>query len=144
MKKYFLPRPNNKKLNTLVLNTNMELEITSHIKRIVIEDKINLLAYNICHDHIHIILVCEEENREKIIRKLKGKSAQYFKKNHNIKKTFNLWAQKYNSRCIETEEQLASAYDYVINNRMKHGLPENPDLERTIEEMLTPYDEIDM
>jgi len=38
-----------------------EIIITETVRDIAIEDKLNVLEYNICGDHMHILLVCEEE-----------------------------------------------------------------------------------
>ncbi|MCD4725126.1 MAG: transposase, partial [Bacteroidales bacterium] len=43
---------------------------------IVKEDKLNILEYNICGDHMHILLVCEEEDLPKIVGKLKAMTAR--------------------------------------------------------------------
>ena len=53
-----------------------EIVITKTIAEIVKEDNLNIVAYNICGDHLHIILVCEEEELDKIVRKLKSKTAR--------------------------------------------------------------------
>ncbi|MDD3721931.1 MAG: Eco57I restriction-modification methylase domain-containing protein [Lutibacter sp.] len=49
-----------------------EFVITQTIANIVKEDNLNVLAYNICADHIHLLLVCEEENITKIVQKIKS------------------------------------------------------------------------
>ena len=46
--------------------------ITQTIATIVKEDQLKVLAYNICADHIHLLLVCEEENVSKIVQKIKS------------------------------------------------------------------------
>ena len=68
-----------KGLQPLVLNISQEIEITKYISQIVKKDDKKLLKYNICKDHVHIILICEEEKRDNIVRKLKGKSTQFYK-----------------------------------------------------------------
>lgn len=86
MKKY----SKNKGLQPLVLNIRQEIEITSYISRIVKEDKLKLTAYNICADHIHLILFSDEIRRDNIVRKLKGKSTQLYKEKRNMISTYNL------------------------------------------------------
>ena len=53
-----------------------EIIITETVRDIAIEDKLNVLEYNICGDHMHILLVCEEEELPKIVGKLKSVSAK--------------------------------------------------------------------
>ncbi|MDP3358218.1 MAG: transposase, partial [Lutibacter sp.] len=49
-----------------------EFVITQTIAKIVKDDDLNVLAYNICADHIHLLLVCEEEEITKIVQKIKS------------------------------------------------------------------------
>ncbi len=53
-----------------------EIIVTETIAEIVKEDKLNILAYNICGDHMHIVLVCDEEEASKIMQKIKSMSAR--------------------------------------------------------------------
>lgn len=97
------------------------IEISRIISNIIVEDEFNCLEYNICSDHVHIILVCDEEELPNVVRKLKGKSAQKFKEYLGLDKeeTFHLWAQKFNRNCIAMDiEQQAR----LINNGQNNGL----------------------
>ena len=58
------------------LDTEDELIITEAIKDVVLEDKLNILEYAICGDHMHLLLVCEEEELSKLVGKLKSVSAK--------------------------------------------------------------------
>ena len=64
------------------LTENEEINITETISEIIEEDKLNIPAYNICGDHLHMILVCEEDELPKIVGKIKAVSAR----KHNIEK----------------------------------------------------------
>jgi REP element-mobilizing transposase RayT len=138
MKKY----SKNKGLQPLVLSDEEEIEVTEYINEIVKKDMLKILSYNICKDHIHLILFCNEANRDNIVRKLKGKSAQSFKEKRNINAEFHLWAQKYNWTYVLDEKALQNAYIYVKYNRQKHNLTENKKLENIIANMITPYEQI--
>jgi len=70
------------------LNESQEVTVTRSIAEIVREDKLRILAYNICRDHVHLALVCEERDRDNIVRKLKGKSAQKYKETYRIEEEF--------------------------------------------------------
>ncbi len=61
-----------------VLNESEEIEISEYIADIIREDKLRVLGYNICQDHVHLVLVCEEHERDKIVQKLKAVSARKF------------------------------------------------------------------
>ncbi len=53
----------------------------------------------------------------------------------------HLWAQKFNSKLIESEDELANVLDYVRNNRLKHELVENQRLQGIIDKMITKLDD---
>ena len=113
------------------LNARAEVKITEIIKNIVIKSEYKILAYNICGDHVHMVIVCTEKELPKIVQKLKGKSARFY--NQWVSNSFrsspdkgfkplvsirgatqsHLWAQKFNRRILETEEQLFNAIEYV-------------------------------
>ena len=123
------------------MDENMEVEVTKYISQIVKEDRLRVLAYNICKNHVHMVLVCKEQKRDNIVRKLKGKSTQMYKNNHSIKNEFHLWAQKYSWIYIKNEKQLNNTVQYVQFNREKHNLPRNKDLQPLVASMLTRYED---
>ena len=106
------------------LENDQEVEVAKTIKTIVEQDELNVMAFNSCGDHIHLLLVCEEEEIPNIVRKLKGKSSQKLKEYLQIPKEeqFTLWAQKYSTTYIDSEQQLWNTVEYIKNNRQKHGL----------------------
>src|SRR5438876_5084638 len=79
MEKYLQTK--NKGLQPLVLNDADEVEVTRQICNITQQDNLKIIAYKICKDHVHLILACETDDRDNIVRKLKGKSTQLFKVN---------------------------------------------------------------
>ncbi|MDR1761085.1 MAG: DUF559 domain-containing protein [Bacteroidales bacterium] len=105
--------------------------ITKTIAEIVKEDKLNVLAYNVCRDHLHILLVCEEDELDKIVGKIKGKTARacnlYKGINPLVQKegacSVPFWAQKFYRKEILDERQLYNTIEYIENNRIKHELP---------------------
>ena len=60
----------------MLLSEEEEIIVTETVSKIVREDKLNLLAYNICFDHMHMLLVCEEEEVPKIVGKIKSMTAR--------------------------------------------------------------------
>ncbi len=135
-----------------------EVFITDVIKNIVLRDKLICFAYNICVDHIHIILKCHSSELPKIVQKLKAVSARRY----NILKgktvpvmnkgacspvhekvrgvTQNhLWAQKFNKSYLNNEKQLVNAIKYVRNNRIKHELVPNDEVEYLAQRMVQDY-----
>jgi REP element-mobilizing transposase RayT len=66
------------------LDEQDELIITRTIKEIALADKLNILAYNICGDHMHLLLVCEEK-LPGIVGKLKSVSAKNRNRERDIR-----------------------------------------------------------
>jgi REP element-mobilizing transposase RayT len=120
----------------------MEIELTKQIAKMVRENEYGVLAYNICGDHVHILLVCEDNELNEIVRKLKGRTSYEMRKWLNIEKDeeFHLWAQKFNKSFIDGEDQLGNTIEYINNNRTKHSLPDSKGLKPLVQGMLTPLE----
>jgi len=58
------------------LDEKDEILITKIIAEIVKNDKLNVIEYNICGDHMHLLLVCEKEEVPKIVGKLKAMTSR--------------------------------------------------------------------
>ena len=127
----------------LFLSQDEEVEITGFIRDIVEENGYILLAYNICEDHVHLVLVCEEDKRDAIVGHLKGKATHLYKKAHGIETTFHLWGQKYKPREICDDEQLHNTIEYIRYNRRKHGLPPNKQLRPIVLQMLKSVKDVE-
>ena len=50
--------------------------VTETVAEIVKADGLNVLAYNVCGDHMHLVLVCEEEEVPNIVGKIKSITAR--------------------------------------------------------------------
>lgn len=120
--------------NVCYLEPEDEAIITKTISEIVVQHQLNLLQYNICKDHMHLVLVCEEEEVPVLMQQIKGKTARV----HNSSKGINplvqkendkavpLWTQKFGCKEITTPEQLFNTIEYVKHNRIKHELAAHP------------------
>ncbi|MHB0755681.1 Eco57I restriction-modification methylase domain-containing protein [Polaribacter sp. M15] len=62
--------------NYTKLTPEEEVIITKEIIAIAEEKKLNIMSYNICGDHIHLLLVCEEEEVPKMMQIIKAKTAR--------------------------------------------------------------------
>jgi len=58
------------------LSEQDEIIIAEIIADIVNKDKLSILEYNICGDHMHILLVCDENELPKIVGKIKAMTAR--------------------------------------------------------------------
>jgi REP element-mobilizing transposase RayT len=139
--------------NVIYFTPTEDQLITETIAEVVHENQLHLLAYNICGDHIHLLLVCELEEIPSIMQKIKGRTSykhgQYNKgtedqtevtthdkglkpldketveeKKHQNTHKKPFWTQKYSApKEITTEEQLQNTIKYIKGNRKKHELP---------------------
>jgi len=120
--------------NISYLETEDEAIITQTLAEIVVEKKLNLLQYNICKDHMHMLLVCDDDELPTIMQHIKGKTARVHNSNKGInplvqkesEKSVPLWTQKYGCNEITAPEQLSNTLDYIKHNRTKHKLPPHP------------------
>jgi REP element-mobilizing transposase RayT len=144
------------KTNTesVYLSEKEEIIVTQAVAEIIKKDNLNCLAYNICGDHVHLLLVCEEDELEGIVRKMKSVSAR--KCNVEMGRTlansnkvelpahgetqYQLWAQKFDKRHINNNEQLHNTIEYIQNNRQKHDLPTNKGASPLAHQMLCTID----
>ncbi|MBT3382290.1 MAG: N-6 DNA methylase [Prolixibacteraceae bacterium] len=60
------------------LSENDEVVITEIIAEIIKDDKLNVVEYNICGDHLHLLLVCEKNELTKIVGKIKAVSGRRY------------------------------------------------------------------
>ncbi|PJB14849.1 MAG: hypothetical protein CO118_06490, partial [Flavobacteriales bacterium CG_4_9_14_3_um_filter_32_8] len=128
----------NPKAQPIWLEPEDEILITNTIYEIIKEDELHVMAYNICGDHIHLLLVCEEEEVSKVMQKIKAKTARTININKGItltrehaplstdsrgEKQNSLWTQKFGCKEITDEKQLWNTVEYIRTNREKHELP---------------------
>jgi len=137
------------------LSEKEELIVSEILAEIIKTDKLNIPAYNICGDHLHMILVCEEDEMPKIVGKIKamtaracniamGRTIPTTTRGHaplsdtdtNRKRgetQVSLWTQKFGKKKITDNEQYSNTLNYIRNNRIKHELPENKKLQKIID-----------
>ena len=123
------------------LDEKAETIITGIITGIIRENNYTVYAYNICRDHVHMLIECEEDKISDMVRRLKGKSSQLYKE-YLGKKANNpshLWAQKFNKWLIQSDDQLRLTMEYILRNREKHNLPENKGLQPLVQQFLSIY-----
>jgi type I restriction-modification system DNA methylase subunit/REP element-mobilizing transposase RayT len=145
------------------LTDDDEMVIAETVSILAKELQLNILAFNVCKDHIHIVLVCEEDDIDEIVRKIKGRTAREVNKNNGINpvinkdynnelapivkestgaKTVPLWTQKFGCKAIVDQNQLQNTIAYVKNNREKHNLPphSNKGFKPLVESIACPHE----
>ncbi|MEX2588723.1 MAG: DNA methyltransferase, partial [Chitinophagales bacterium] len=72
-------RQNNIKAGPPVnLSLGEEIALTEIFREIITENNYRCIAYNICKDHVHMVLVCEEEALIGMVQQLKSVSSKEF------------------------------------------------------------------
>jgi len=152
--------------NIIYFTPEDNLIITQSIADIVKEDNLNLLAYNICADHIHLLLVCDIDEIPAIMQKIKGRTSHELNKGFDKgfkplaekkllaekkslaekeslakekkKSTKPLWQQKYSApKEVTSQEQLYNTVKYIQTNRNKHELPAHSKTVQTVIDSMT-------
>ena len=123
---------------TLWLGEQEEIFITETIAETVRKNGCRIYAYNICKDHVHMLIQCSGDDIANTIRMMKSKSAWRYREYLDIdpRVKFDLWSGKFNRWFIKSEEQFNNTVMYIIRNRQKHGFPENKGLPPVILEMI--------
>ena len=157
MRKY-----NVKKGPSLRLRLHEEIALTRIIGKIIQESGYRCISFNICIDHVHIILVCSPEKLTAQIQKIKSVSSKEFHRlnipmGHDpLKHKGHLWSQKFYRATLDVWElntvtrrpgfiyndsYLQNAMDYIQNNRHKHGLIISEELEQAILDFIMSEEE---
>ena len=123
-------------VHPVILSQEEELLVCQIIDDIIKEDNLSIIAFNICQDHFHMLLVCEEEEIDRIVGKIKSKTAIAINKFRDADGTKTMgqapllsravWTQKYGCKEVTTEEHIEQVIDYIQDNRIKHDLPPLP------------------
>lgn len=137
------------------LNLKEEIKLTEIIGGIIKEKGYNCIAYNICKDHVHIILVCEYQELTSIVKTIKGKSSFEYQSNGFKPIGEPLWSQKffradldvwkpasisYKPGYVYKDTHLNNALVYIRNNRKKHELPLSKKLQKIIDGFIAEQD----
>ncbi len=137
------------------LNLEQEIALTRIIGEIIKEKDYQCVAYNVCKDHVHLVLVCEHEELTDIVKTIKGKSSYMFQSNGFKPIGRPLWSQKFfrantdvwelaslskKPGYIYKDTHLDNAIHYVYNNRKKHQLPPSDELQNIINDFVVDQD----
>ncbi len=142
------------------LGLEEEIELTKIFATLMLEYNYHCLAYNVCKDHVHLILVCEANEITDIVQKLKSISSKEFRRldismGHDPLEHKGFWSQKFyyaaldewtlattatRSGYLYNDAHLGNAIAYIQTNRQKHDLPESTELQNIIDTFITTQD----
>lgn len=58
------------------MTSDEEELIARTVSEIVSEDRLEIVAFNLCRDHMHLLVICIPDDVPKIMRRIKGKTAR--------------------------------------------------------------------
>lgn len=144
------------------LSLDEEIILTGIISQIILENDYKCIAYNICQDHVHMIIVCQEGALTSIVQKLKSVSSKLFHRHPDVDPALTklhsnrLWSQKFFRASLNEwtlgklshkpgelyqSSYLSNAMAYIENNRSKHRLEDSQLLKQITEHFLVSMDE---
>jgi putative transposase len=85
------------------------------------EIRIQLIAFVIMPDHLHLVLAIPPKVRlERVMRLIKGRFSNRFNRMRQTRG--RIWQERYHERALRNERQLLAAIEYVHGNPVKAGL----------------------
>jgi REP element-mobilizing transposase RayT len=131
----------------IYLTKREELLIAQCVSELCNELNLRIAAFNLCLDHMHILLVCDEDEVSKIMHRIKGRTAKLCNEHRTRARSSGInptggvlkdgstpfWSRKFYCKPILSEEQYWNTVNYIENNKVKHQLPKNPEMELIVQ-----------
>ena len=113
----------------VVLDEASRLVIADALAEKIREKQYRVLAVNVLLDHVHCVVVCQEDDVADIVQQLKGYSSHQHNRQLQLSvqgegRQTKLWAKGSSQTLLEPEEHLLNAIEYVQNNHIKHEVSE--------------------
>ena len=146
----------------IMLSLEEEIALTRIIGSIIRSKNFHCLVYNICVDHVHMVIVCAYKELSGIILRIKSESSRNFRRHKFSKRPLSnqkrehLWSQKFFTADLDVwqiatlskqpgmlykEDHLDHTISYITSNRKKHGLRLSNELSEVIQSFLKNQDE---
>lgn len=97
------------------------------MKSIASRINIELVAWVILPEHIHLLLNAYNRNYAEIMHRIKLSFSTNYRKKHHLK-SGRIWQLRYWDHIIRDEMDFNRHLDYIHYNPVKHGLINNPGL----------------
>lgn len=91
-----------------------------YLKKYSIKYDINIIAYCLMKNHIHILLYDESQNISKLIHDVHTSYSVYHNSAYN--KTGHVFECRFKAQVIEKESYLLNAFRYILQNPRKAGI----------------------
>jgi len=110
-----------KGLQPLVLTPEEQVAVAESLFDTARRHGFAFVALNVLPDHVHAMLPApDEKTLASRVRKLKTFSAQAINQRRQRTRGAHVWAQKFNRKHVDTENDAARIYDYINQNQLKH------------------------
>ncbi len=106
----------------LAENANLMIKVLDEFSKRL---QINILAYSILPDHIHLLVDCNGNDLSKIMQKMKFSFTKRFKYGQNNRKA-KVWQSRFWDHIIRDQNDMNRHIDYIHYNPVKHGLTRSP------------------
>ncbi len=110
-----------------IFKENQRNDVYNYLVGKILKEGYKILALNVLDDHVHCIVVCEENELDEIVRNLKGYSSYSLSRQLKLSvdskgRQSKIWAKGYSHTYIDTDEHLQNGIIYINENHKKHGL----------------------
>ncbi len=116
-----------KKGSPVIFNEAMRTAVFKWIKEKIGKENYRALELNVLDDHVHLVLACNENELDGIVRNLKGYSSYLLGRQLNLSvegegRKSKIWGVGYSHTWLQSERHIENALEYVRNNLLKHNL----------------------
>ena len=115
----------------LRLTAEQEVIVAHSLRATIRRCGLSVLALNICQDHVHMAMRCDESRIPRFVNLLKGRSSRDLRLAvpELVATLPRCWAREYHARTLHSQAEIASVLSYIRTNRTHHKLPGNPALD---------------
>ena len=106
-------------------NPEAALEVISQIYRLKEKGHMNLLAFVVMPEHLHILCQPLDKDISNIMRHIKRNSSYNLQRSLGIQPP--MWVRRFHDEIVVTYEGILETIEYIHYNPVKRGLVENPE-----------------
>lgn len=92
----------------------------SLLKKYSAETEIDILAYCLMDNHVHLLVRDESRNVSMFVQKLNGTYTGWF--NHKYERSGHLFQDRFKSEKVDEEAYFLTVFRYILNNPQKAGI----------------------
>lgn len=109
----------------IFLDNEDHLRYLETMRRIIIEEKAQIMGYCLMNNHVHVLLREGETGISKIMKRLGTSYAFWY--NWKYQRNGHVFQDRFKSECIEDDNYLKTVIRYILQNPLKAGMVEKPE-----------------